>query len=434
MVFFTLRTHWLTLLCRIHGWLFAVLGSVSVGTAVITWQVPCCPFLPTVSHDAMGLVKAEPLLLVMWQRAVAVEGRRYHHWVGEWCSACAGVAGRCYQGAEMEQRTQGEEWGPGWERLQVAGCGVSRERPVGAAVPSTTARTANTYGRTVTRTLIQWRSRGGRRRGAGGMLGWVVSVARDCSHRNCACCCHGNIATSTTGAASLRGGFWGGAGGGSGERREGGWGYRGVRVKSRWRRGGRGWEVEVDRGVGNVVVAVGGGGQSAAGFYHQTNTTSRKTTTNHRVLESRRAIHVDPGEQVFPSYPHPSPHPEPWTEACTGHRKARAQRLSPVLCGQRRGPWLARGGEDACWVWDRGEQRLWVTALWVISRLREAEGEVGGACGRKRRSWIGLDGQNLGCGATGACRVQNEHAGPILLWTTSCCIWSQHTWKRFVFI
>ncbi len=106
--------------------------------------------------------------------------------------------------------------------------------------------------------------------------------------------------------------------------------------------------MEVQRGVGDVVEAVGGGGQSRAGFYHQTHSTSRQATANHRVLECGGAVHAQPGEQVL--QPHPHPHTEPRTEACTGRRQARARRLSPVLRAQRRGSGLTWGSQDAGWV------------------------------------------------------------------------------------
>ena len=79
---------------------------------------------------------------------MAVEGRRHHHRVGE--GRGAGGAGRGQQGAEVEQRTQGEEGGAGREGLQVGGRGVSRQRSVGAAVPPTTTGAANAHGRGVT--------------------------------------------------------------------------------------------------------------------------------------------------------------------------------------------------------------------------------------------------------------------------------------------
>ncbi len=81
---------------------------------------------------------------------MAVEGRRHHHRVGEGRGSGAGSAGRGYQGAEMEQGTQGEEGGARRERLQVAGRCVSRQRPISAAVPPTTAGAANTHGGVVT--------------------------------------------------------------------------------------------------------------------------------------------------------------------------------------------------------------------------------------------------------------------------------------------
>lgn len=106
--------------------------------------------------------------------------------------------------------------------------------------------------------------------------------------------------------------------------------------------------MEVQRGVGDVVEAVGGGGQSRAGLYHQTHSSSRQATANQRVLECGGAVHVEPRKQAL--QPHPHPHTESSTEACTSYRQARAQRLSPVLCAQRRGPGLTRGSQDTCWV------------------------------------------------------------------------------------
>lgn len=80
-----------------------------------------------------------------------VIGRWHHHGVGEGRGSSARIAGRGYQGAEMEQRTQGEEGGAGREWLQVASrSSISRQRPVGPAVPPTTTGAANTHGGGVT--------------------------------------------------------------------------------------------------------------------------------------------------------------------------------------------------------------------------------------------------------------------------------------------
>lgn len=136
----------LTLLSGVHGWLFALLRSVSVGAAVVTGQVPRRTLLASVSHDAMRLVEGEALLLVVRRGAVAVHGRWHHHRVGEGRgSARSGGAGRGDEGAEVEQRTQGEEGRASRERLQVASRCVSRQRPVGTAVTAATAGAANAH-------------------------------------------------------------------------------------------------------------------------------------------------------------------------------------------------------------------------------------------------------------------------------------------------
>jgi len=152
-----------------------------------------------------------------------------------------------------------------------------------------------------------------------------------------------------------------------------------------------------------VVEAVGGGGQSRTGLHHQT----------HGTRKPGRAVHGEPREQLL----QPHPHPEPRTEARCACRKTPTQRLSPVVRAQRRGPGLAWGGEDTGRVRHRRQQRLRVTGL-RVGGLWEAEGVVGGAGRGERRSWIRLDGEDLGGGTTGTCGaagVQDKEAGPVLL-------------------
>ena len=156
--------------------------------------------------------------------------------------------------------------------------------------------------------------------------------------------------------------------------------------------------MEVERGVGDVVEAVGGGGQGGAGFDHQTHGAARQAAARRRVLERRRAVHVQPGEQVL----QPHPPAEPRAEPPRRHWQTRAQRLHPVLRAQRGGAGLTWGGQDTGRVRDRAEEGLRVAGLRVVGGLWEAEGEVGGAGGRVGRSWISLDGQDLGRGTTGA--------------------------------
>lgn len=145
--------------------------------------------------------------------------------------------------------------------------------------------------------------------------------------------------------------------------------------------------MEVQRGLGDMVEAVGGRGHSRARFYHQTHSTSCQAATNHRVVERGGAIHAEPREQTL--QPHPHPRTVPCAKDRTTRRRARAQWLGPVVRAQRRGPGLTWGSQDACWVGDRREQGVGVTGLRVVGRLWEAEGA--GRRERRTGSWIGLD-------------------------------------------
>lgn len=164
---------------------------MSAGAAVAARHVGRHPFLAP--HEDVRLVEAKRLLLVVRRGAVAVERRRDHHRVREGRGPRAGGAGRGHEGAEVEEGPEGEEGWPGGERLQVAGGGVTGQRPVGAAVSTATAGAADTRGGAVRRTLI--RGGGGARRRGGAGCRLVGGAAGHCSHGDGARHRHGNVST-----------------------------------------------------------------------------------------------------------------------------------------------------------------------------------------------------------------------------------------------
>lgn len=165
--------------------------------------------------------------------------------------------------------------------------------------------------------------------------------------------------------------------------------------------------MEEEGGLRDVVEAVGGGGQGRTRVHHQTRGPASSSTTaaKPRLLLPGGPVRRQSCELAL--LPRRHPHAGSRTKAAS-HRNS-AQQLSPVVGGQRDGAGLPGRGEDPRRVGDR---------LRVEGRLRWAEGRVGGAGGRERRSRVRLDGEDLGCGAAGPGRaggVQDEEAGPVLL-------------------
>lgn len=127
---------------------------MSTAAAVTARNVRRRPF--RAPREAVRLVEAEGLLLVVRRGAVAVERGRDHHGVRKRRGPGAGGTGRGHEGAEVEEWPEGEEGRPGGKRLQVAGGGgVPGQRPVGAAVSTATAGAADARGGAVRRTLIR---------------------------------------------------------------------------------------------------------------------------------------------------------------------------------------------------------------------------------------------------------------------------------------